>query len=188
MKTILDWLDQLSSRHVVLGFAVLGALLLQSSVFPHLTIFGLKPDLIAVVVACWGLLYGPAEGFVAGLAAGFVQDVTLGQYVGLFALAKTLTGFLSGVVESKIFKETIWVPTAAVGVAVLFHELVVWVCLRGLSVPAPAQHIMTVGLPVALYSTILAPLIYRQIFLYHMRERAKEKEMTGGASQATVRR
>lgn len=188
MKTLLGWLDRLSSRHAVLGFSVVIALVLQTSVLPHLTLFGLKPDLLTVFVACWGLLYGPAEGFIAGLVAGLAQDLAFGQYIGLFALAKTLTGFVAGVVESKIFKETIWVPTAAAGVAVFFHEVVVWLTLRGLSVYAPASNIFTVALPVALYSLIAAPLIYRQLFVYHIAEREREREMTGGASQAAARR
>lgn len=188
MRTIIEWFDRLSSRHAVLGLSIFLALLLQSAVFPHLTVFGIRPDLVAVVVVCWGLLYGPAEGFVAGLAAGLVQDLTMGQYIGLFALAKTLTGFVAGVVESKIYKETIWVPTAAVGVAVFFHEIIVWLLLRTLSVPAPALDLLRVGFLGAVYSMILAPLIYRQIFLYHVAERAKERELTGGTSQATARR
>ncbi len=188
MKTLLEWLDRLTSRHAVLGFSVAIALLLQTAVLPHLTLFGLKPDLLTVVVACWGLLYGPGEGFIAGLVAGLAQDLLFGQYIGLFALAKTLTGLLAGVVESKIFKETIWVPTAAAGVAVFFHEILVWFALRGLSVYAPAASIFTVALPVAVYSLIPAPLIYRQLFLYHVAEREREREMTGGAAQTAVRR
>ncbi len=188
MKTLTDWLDRLSSRHAVLGLALLASLILQTAVFPHLAVFGLRPDLLMVVVASWGLIYGPREGFLAGLGAGLAQDLLFGQYVGLFALAKTLVGFLAGVVESKIFRQTIWVPTAAIGVAVFLQEVVVWVCLRALSIPAPALAILTVGFPVALYSMLVAPLVYRQFFLYRGGERAKEKEITGGAGQAAVRR
>ncbi len=188
MKTLLDWLDRLSTRHVILGLAVVVALVLQGAVFPHLAVYGLKPDLVMVVVACWALLYGPVEGFVAGLAAGLAQDLVFGRYIGLFALAKTLTGFSMGVIEGQIFKETIWVPTATVGVAVFVHEIIVWISLRGLGVRAPAMDVVSVGLPVAFYSMILAPLIYRQLFLYRVAERAKEKELTGGASQTMARR
>jgi rod shape-determining protein MreD len=188
VNTLLEWLNRLSSRHAVLGFWIVGGLLFQTAVFPHLAVFGLKPDVLMVVVVCWALLYGPAEGFVAGLAAGLVQDLTFGQYIGLFALAKTLVGFGVGVVAGKIFRETIWVPTAAVGVAVFAHEFVVWVCLVALHVPAPAVNIITVGLPVAVYSTLLAPLVYRQIFVHYIGQRAKEKDLTGGANQAAGRR
>ena len=188
MRTLSEWLQRLSSRHAVLGLSAVAALLLQCSVFPHLAVFGLRPDLLGVVVACWGLLYGPAEGFVGGLAVGLVQDLAFGGYLGLFALAKTLTGFVAGVAESKIFKETIWVPTAAVGLLVLFHELVVWICLRALSVPAPVRDIFTVGFGTAAYSLVTAPLVYRQLFLYRAAKLARERETTGGNGQALARR
>lgn len=189
MKTLIVWLERLSSRHVVLGLSVAGALFVQSAILPHLAVFGLKPDLLMVVVASWGLLFGPREGFVAGLAAGLTQDVVFGQYIGLFALAKTVVGFFCGVVEGKIFKETIWVPTAAIGLAVFAHEVIVWVSLRGLHVPAPAFSILAVALPGAVYSMLLAPLVYRELFVYRLKEWAKEKEMAGGgASQASGKR
>ncbi len=188
MRVLLEWTEKLSSRHAILGSSFLGALLLQSAVFPHLTIFGAKPDLLMVIVACWALLYGPQEGFVAGLTAGLVQDLTFGRYIGLHALTKTLAGFAAGVAESKIFKETIWVPTAAVGLAVFAQEVAVWLCLRVLGVTAPVSSLVSVVLPGAGYSALLAPLIYRQLFLYRARELAREKEAAGGSGQAAARR
>jgi len=172
-----------TSRHSVLGMSVLTALILETAVFPHLAVHGIRPDLVTVVVACWGLLYGPREGFLAGLGAGLVQDLLFTRYIGLFALAGALAGFLTGTVESKIFKESVWVSTAAVGVAVLGHEFVVWVLLRGLGVPAPALSLLTVALPGALYSTVFAPFVYRRLLLFRFREWAREREMTAGAGQ-----
>jgi rod shape-determining protein MreD len=188
VKTLIGWLDSLSSRQVIGGLTIAGALVLQTAVFPHLSLFGLRPDLLMVVVAAWGLVYGPGAGFLFGLSAGLAQDLFSGQYVGLFALSKALVGFLAGVVEGKIFKQTIWVPTAAIGVAVFLQEILVWICLRLLGARAPALDILTVGLPVALYSLAIAPLVYRQILLYHAGERARDKEITGGAGQAAARR
>jgi len=184
----LAWLDKLSSKPAVLGLSVLAAFLLQTSVFTHLAVLGVKPDLLMVVVACWGLLYGPRAGFVAGMVTGLAQGVMLGQYIGLFALVKALVGFAVGVVESKIFKENIWVPTVAVGAAVLAHEFLVWLCLKVLGVPTPAVTILTVAVPGSVYSMLAAPLAYRQLFLYNVAERAREESVAGGAGQATARR
>lgn len=188
MNTIASWLERLSSRHAVLGLSILAALVLQSAVFPHLTILGVKPDLLMIIVASWGLLYGRQEGFVAGLAAGLVQDLAFGQYIGLFSLTMAIVGFGVGVVESKIFKETIWVPTAAVGAAVFTHDVTVWLCLRTLHVPAPAVDLVRVAAPAALYSMLAAPLIYRRFLVYRIKERARERTLVGGSSQAVGRR
>jgi rod shape-determining protein MreD len=183
------WLSRFQSRYWILAASILGALLLESTVFPHLAVFGLKPDLLMVVVACWAILYGPQEGFIAGLAAGLTQDVVFGQYIGLFALAKVLTGFFLGVVAGKVFGESLWVSTGAVGVGLFAHEAVVWVALRALGIPVPAHAIITVALPAAVYGMLFAPLVYRQLLLYRLAEWAREKEMTnGGASHTAGRR
>lgn len=186
-----DWFASLRSRHWVLGLSVLGALLLQGAVFPHLTVFGTKPDLMMIVVACWALLYGPQEGFLAGLGAGLLQDVVFGQYVGLFALAKCLAGFGLGVAGGKIFRESVWVSTGAAGVGILVHEVIVWACLRGLGLPAPGLALVTTALPGALYSMILTPLVFRRFLVYRLAEWAREKEMSAagpGSSPGAARR
>jgi len=181
------WVHRLTSRPAVLAVSIAGALVLQTAVFPHLRVFGLKPDLLMVVVACWGLLYGPEEGFVAGLTAGLAQDLTSAGFIGLFALAKTLVGFSMGVVLSKVFKESVWVATAAVGVAVFVHEVILWISLQALHVAAPALDLLTVALPGALYSMVLAPLVYRQLLLYRLTEWAREREAAGGAAASGQR-
>jgi len=174
------WVRRLTSRQAVLAASVVVGLFLQTGVLPHLAVFGIKPDLLMVVVACWGLLYGPEEGFAAGLAAGLAQDLTSAGYLGLFALSKALVGLAMGIIQSKIFKESVWVATAAVGVAVLAHEVVIWLFLRVLGVPAPAVDILTVALPGTLYSMVLSPPIYHRLLLYRLAEWAREREAAGG--------
>lgn len=187
MNWALTLVERFRSRGWFYGLLVVTGLLLQSAVFPHLTLFGVKPDLVMVVVACWGLLYGPREGFVAGVAAGLLQDLLFAQYIGLFALAKALVGLFAGVVAGKIFRESVWVSTGAIGTAVFIHEFIIWVALRQLGVPAPALSLVTVALPTALYSMLLAPVVYRRVLLHRVAEWTREHDAAGGASASGMR-
>lgn len=182
--TLAEWFR---ARGWFLGLLVLTGLLLESAVFPHLTLFGAKPDLVMAVVACWGLLYGPQAGFVAGVGAGLLQDLLFMQYIGLFALAKGLVGLLIGVVESKIFKESIWVSTGAIGTAVLAHEFIIWFVLRRLDIPASGLALVTVALPTAFYTMLLAPVIYRRVLVHRAAEWIREREAAGGAGASGAR-
>jgi rod shape-determining protein MreD len=58
-------------------------------------------NLVLVVVVYVGLAFGPAGGLVAGTAGGLVQDALAGGIIGIGGFAKTLVGFLVGVLGAQ---------------------------------------------------------------------------------------
>ena len=58
-------------------------------------------DLVLVVVVYAALAGGPITGLLAGTAGGLAQDALGGGLVGVGGFAKTLVGFLVGVVGSQ---------------------------------------------------------------------------------------
>ena len=57
-------------RFITTAVILLAAYLLQSTVFPHLELAGIKPNLLLIVTAAFGFMRGPKEGMWIGLAAG----------------------------------------------------------------------------------------------------------------------
>ena len=59
-------------------------------------------DLVLVVVVYTALIGGPVTGFLTGTFAGLIQDALSGSgIVGIGGLAKTIVGFLAGVVGTQ---------------------------------------------------------------------------------------
>ena len=58
-------------------------------------------NLVLVVVVYVGLAFGPAGGLVAGTAGGLVQDALAGGLIGIGGFAKTLVGFMVGVLGAQ---------------------------------------------------------------------------------------
>jgi rod shape-determining protein MreD len=58
-------------------------------------------NLVLVVVVYVALAFGPAAGLVVGTAGGLVQDSLAGGIVGIGGFAKTLVGFLVGVLGAQ---------------------------------------------------------------------------------------
>jgi rod shape-determining protein MreD len=58
-------------------------------------------DLVLVAVVYVGLTWGPVPGLMAGTLAGLVQDTLSSGVVGIGGLAKTVVGFLSGVIGTQ---------------------------------------------------------------------------------------
>ena len=81
-------------RAVLLGLAVGVALVLQTSVFPHLAWRGVGPDVVLLVVVAGGLARGAHVGMVLGFASGLVLDLAppADHVAGRWALALLVVG------------------------------------------------------------------------------------------------
>ena len=68
-----------------LGLLLVLLVVLQTSVFPHLRIAGVVPDLGLVVAVALAVRYGPELGASFGFAAGLASDLFLQTPLGVWA-------------------------------------------------------------------------------------------------------
>lgn len=81
--------------------ALAAALLVQTTVARFLFGGAVSLDFVLVVVVYTALKAGPVAGLLAGTVGGLVQDALSSGVVGVGGLAKTVVGFLSGVVGTQ---------------------------------------------------------------------------------------
>ena len=83
------------------GVAILLALALQTTL-SGLVIRGTAAiDLVLIVVVYIALRSGPVAGLLGGTAAGLLQDALSNPVVGIGGLAKTIVGFVCGVLGTQ---------------------------------------------------------------------------------------
>lgn len=95
---------------------------LQFSVTHWASIAGIEPDLLLAVTVIIGLLSGPRAGMATGFTAGVLEGAIVGRWMGVYAGAKTILGFLSGIVGARLFVENLLVIMGATAVMTLVHE------------------------------------------------------------------
>jgi rod shape-determining protein MreD len=81
--------------------AIVLALALQTTIARFVIRGTVAVDLVLVVVVYVALISGPVTGLLSGTVAGLVQDSLSGGVVGIGGLAKTIVGFLSGIVGTQ---------------------------------------------------------------------------------------
>ena len=81
--------------------AVAAALALQTTLARFIVRGTVAVDLVLVVVVYVALTLGPATGLLSGALAGLVQDALSTSVIGIGGLAKTLVGFLAGVIGTQ---------------------------------------------------------------------------------------
>jgi rod shape-determining protein MreD len=81
--------------------AIVGALALQTTLARYLVKGTAAVDLVLVAVVYVALTSGPGTGLLAGTFAGLVQDALSSPVIGIGGLAKTIVGFLAGVIGTQ---------------------------------------------------------------------------------------
>lgn len=162
-------------RFAAFSFLMLGAVLLQTTLFERATLFGVAPDLILVVVISLALLEGPTLGAVSGFGAGLLRDLHLEAPKGITGLAYLVVGYVVGSVRPYVQSTSVFLPVAAVFVgslagSALYEVVSVLLGAR----PHSVGRVASVVFLTAAYNTLLAPFVYplvRKITLVYKSEK-----------------
>ena len=163
-------------RTLSIGATIVTALLLQSTVFAQMKLFGVRPELVYLVTILIAILEGPGDGMVVGFAGGLAQDFLLNQPKGLTALTLTLLGYGVGLLRQYIVSPSPLLPTLLVAVStaagVVFYEVVGF--LLG-QVDQPLTFSLKVPVLTGIYGAVLTPIVYP--ILRRMEERSRPRRV-----------
>ena len=97
---------------------------LQLSVLHYFAIRRVQPDLLLVVTVIIGLWSGPRAAMAVGFSAGVLEGALAGRWIGVYAGAKTIVGYLAGDIAGRVFAESLLVVMGAVTVLTLVNEAI----------------------------------------------------------------
>jgi rod shape-determining protein MreD len=105
--------------------AIVAALVLQTTLSRFIARAPVAIDLVLVVVVYVALVSGPVTGLLAGTAAGLAQDaLSSGNVIGIGGLAKTLVGFLAGIIGTQFIVAQPFSRFVVFFAATLLHNVV----------------------------------------------------------------
>jgi rod shape-determining protein MreD len=149
-----------------LGLLAMTTVVLQVAVMPHLRLFGVVPDL-GLVLTIAVAYYDDAEtAAIVGFVTGLGYDLFLSTPVGASALAYSVTGYLTGVVQAGLIRSSRWLPLALGALGGLVGGLL----FVGIAILAGADSLKAAGtlslvarsaVYDALVATVMFPLVER---------------------------
>lgn len=145
-----------------------GIALLQTTLAPHVSFTGAKPQLMLLAVVSWSLLRGGRAGVVWGFIGGLMLDFLSGGPFGIFTLSLILVGYVSGVGEINVFRvHFLWLGMIVV-MATWFYNVITLGLLQLLRQPVAWEAgLLHVVLPVVLLNILALPLIYLPLHRLH---------------------
>ncbi len=104
-------------RTVLIVFIViLVSLILQTSVLPGIALEGISPNLLIVVTASYGFMFGDRKGLLIGFVCGLFCDICFGPLIGFRAGVYAAIGFLSGKFQRVLYVEDLAFPLSLIAV------------------------------------------------------------------------
>lgn len=137
---------------------ILLAGLLQSTAATRIKIFGVKPDLVLILVVIGTLVYGSRPGLLWAFIGGLVLDVFSGGPMGASSLALMAAALMVGMGHRTLSRYNLLVPIGAMALGTVVYGAAYLALLSVLQYLRVAQH----NLPLALtVQNILVPaLVY----------------------------
>lgn len=149
--------------------------IIQTTAMPHLTILGVKPDLVLLMVISWSLLRGSKEGLIWALIGGIGLDLASGAPFGISVVALVALSLLAGLGELSVFRTHIALPLIATLIATLVYDLFFLLLLHvWTGSVAWTDSLVKVVLPSTLFNVLLSPLVYKALYWLHRRTGPEE--------------
>lgn len=109
---------------MIISFIIIFNLILQSTIFQWLKIYGALPNTALILVVSFSIHIGKNKGAFIGFCIGILQDIIFGRTIGLNALIFMIIGYIIGSMDQKVFKENLLIPFILTIVSTIFYEAV----------------------------------------------------------------
>lgn len=91
----------MKSEYIISLLIFIPVLFIQTTIMPLVSIGGIMPDLILIILVYYGITQGQIYGTVFGFIYGFLFDLITGSLLGSSMIPKIVAGFTAGYFSSE---------------------------------------------------------------------------------------
>ncbi|QGU00047.1 Rod shape-determining protein MreD [Candidatus Syntrophocurvum alkaliphilum] len=151
-------------RYLILILLPFIAIFLQSTFFGEYSIKGVIPDLVLVFVVFYALFNDAKKSAVYGFYCGLLEDLYMGRFIGINALAKALTAYLIGRLQVIVFNENIFVGVLSIIVGTIMNTFILVIIS---TITIQVLNIDQVLFLTLLYQTLYNALLSIPIYIWY---------------------
>ena len=150
-----------SLKKIVPFILLLLLAILQATSLNRLSILGIKPDLLLILIIFLGLHKGPLSGAGYGFLAGVLLDIFSPAPLGTNTLSKTVLGFLAGAVAPLLYFKAPFIQGLLLFLGMFLEGMILFILLSSFHLAPPFYYsFLYIILPASFYTSLLAPLFF----------------------------
>ena len=163
-------------RIVLLVFIIIiSCFILQTSILPMILSSDITPNLMIIVTASYGFMFGDRKGMCIGLVCGLLSDIYFGPLIGFEAGVYAIIGYFSGKFQKILDVEDLAFPLSLIAVCDFVYGFLTFVFLFAMRNRLFMRaFLMQRMLPEMVYTLLAALPLYPLLrFLYNKYMRKK---------------
>lgn len=165
-----------AKRIAVTAVILIVCYLLQCTLFPHLALASVKPNLMLIITAAFGFMRSSKEGMFVGFFSGILMDIQFGNILGFYALIYLLIGFINGLFQQVYYDEDIKLPLALIAASEFLYGMVIYLLMFMLRSEFHFIYYLSHNIiPELIYTIVVALGIYPLILYFNRKLEAEEK-------------
>lgn len=164
-------------RKLLMMVTILFCFILQSTVFPSISMGGVVPNIFIIIASTYGFMRDETEGLLAGFFCGILCDVFYGNILGFYALLYMMIGFINGKFSRIFYPEDIKLPMALITLSELSFSTVCYILLFLLNGRFNVLwYFMHLILPELIYTILVTLVLYPVILFVNQKLDAFERK------------
>lgn len=163
-------------RIVLLVFIIIiSCFILQTSILPMILSSDITPNLMIIVTASYGFMFGDRKGMCIGLVCGLLSDIYFGPLIGFEAGVYAVIGYFFGKFQKILYVEDLAFPLSLIAVCDFVYGFLTFVFLFAMRNRLFMRaFLMQRMLPEMVYTLLAALPLYPLLrFLYNKYMRKK---------------
>jgi len=132
---------------------------LQTTILPHVAIWGIKPDLGLVVAAVVGLLAGELEGLLIGLAIGWVLNLYSAGDLWLSLVTTGGAGLFAGLTGRQVAQVTPMILSIGLLFLSLAGGMVAVLSMKNANISDTWWMVQSIVVPQACFDAVLGAVL-----------------------------
>jgi rod shape-determining protein MreD len=108
-------------RNVII---ILLLLVIQFTFIPLISVKGIMPDLMLIILVHWSLKKSSTYGVIMGFVVGVLQDFAGAGMIGVFSLSKSISCYIVNLLKGNYFNTNLFYRGWVLFVATLVHHLI----------------------------------------------------------------
>lgn len=151
-------------RYLVLLLMIAINFILETTILPYLSFFGVVPNTSLVLIIIIAILVGKRIGSITGIIAGFLQDIMFSSVIGINSFIYFVIAYLIGIAQTKLYKESYLLPVLITVISTLGYHLLHFIFLYFLNYDVSLISILKeVTIIEIIYNCIVSILLYKPI-------------------------
>ncbi|SFE50988.1 rod shape-determining protein MreD [Thermoanaerobacter thermohydrosulfuricus] len=143
-------------------------IVLQTTLFSFIDIFGVKPDAAFIVVLSFSLLNGSWEAIYLSLFAGLIQDILFNNALGVTTFSLLIVSYITGLLSKSVFKESSFVAFVFVFLGTLLYNLITMFSMVLMKYEFNfLSDFMNVAMIQAVYNSVITAFAYRYLVSFN---------------------